>query len=297
MAALDWTRDGVDWPLREHSRWVEAAGLRWHLQRLPGPAPNAPLVVLLHGTGASSHSWRAVAPVLQSCAELCLIDLPGHAFTDAPPSGSALCGLDGMAAALGQLLAQEGLQPQLLVGHSAGAALALRLCLDGLATPRRVIAFNGAFLPLGGWAAPLLLPAAKWLANGHWLPRGFAWSVQHTGLLQRLLQSTGSRLDPQGQALYRRLAGNPAHSAGALAMMASWDLPSLWRDLPRLQVPLTLVVGEMDRTVPPDQAQHTLQRLPGGYAHRLLRWPGLGHLAHEEAPEAAAELVRAALRD
>ena len=36
------------------SRFVEAAGLRWHVQILG----NGPTLLLVHGTGASTHSWR-----------------------------------------------------------------------------------------------------------------------------------------------------------------------------------------------------------------------------------------------
>ena len=52
MAGLRWERDGLDWPHRQASRFVEAAGLRWHVQQFP--VPGAPLALLLHGTGAAA---------------------------------------------------------------------------------------------------------------------------------------------------------------------------------------------------------------------------------------------------
>ena len=42
-------------------------------------------------------------------------------------------------------------------------------------------------------------------------------------------------------ALYGQLVRNPGHAAGALGMMANWDLAALWRDLPALKTPLVLV--------------------------------------------------------
>jgi magnesium chelatase accessory protein len=60
------------------------------------------------------------------------------------------------------------------------------------------------------------------------------------------------------------------------------------RDLPRLKPPLLLVVGANDRTVPPSQARRVKMLLPGATIARL---PGLGHLAHEERPEAVVPLV------
>jgi magnesium chelatase accessory protein len=104
----------------------------------------------------------------------------------------------------------------------------------------------------------------------------------------RILRDTGSTLDARGVALYARLAGNPAHVAGALAMMAAWDLDPLLADLPRLKTPLVLVAATEDRTVPPGQAYEVKSRLRQAQLVKLRR---LGHLAHEERPDTVAELV------
>jgi magnesium chelatase accessory protein len=289
--ALDWTRDGADWPHAQHSRFVQAAGLRWHVQHFPGPAPDAPCLLLLHGTGASTHSWRDLAPLLAQRYQVIAPDLPGHAFTGLPPGGvgSPQLTLPGMAAALRRLLQALGQTPALVVGHSAGAAIAVRMCLDGLIQPQRLTGLNAALLPLGGLAGAVFSPAAKLMASVPLVPRLFAWRAGEPAVLRRLLQSTGSTLDATGTALYRRLVTSPAHAAGALGMMANWDLPTLAADLPRLAVPLDLLVGSRDRTVPPEQAQRVLARLSDTARGNLTVFDGLGHLAHEEDPARAAE--------
>ena len=58
--ALAWQREGLDWPHRETSRFVEAGGLRWHVQQMG----RGPVALLIHGTGASTHSWRGLLPLL-----------------------------------------------------------------------------------------------------------------------------------------------------------------------------------------------------------------------------------------
>jgi magnesium chelatase accessory protein len=88
--------------------------------------------------------------------------------------------------------------------------------------------------------------------------------------------------------LYQRLFASPDHVAGTLAMMASWDLDALLRDLPKLKPPLVLVIGENDLTVPPGDA-HLISRLVP--SSRTIRLAGLGHLAHEENPARIAELI------
>ena len=49
---LDWATDGRDWPNHAASRFVEAAGMRWHVQVMG----SGPALLLLHGTGAATHS-------------------------------------------------------------------------------------------------------------------------------------------------------------------------------------------------------------------------------------------------
>jgi magnesium chelatase accessory protein len=58
-----------------------------------------------------------------------------------------------------------------------------------------------------------------------------------------------------------------------------------------------LVVAESDRTVPPWQARHVWQQLPAAVREPLVSLPGLGHLAHEEAPERVAAVVRRLVQD
>jgi magnesium chelatase accessory protein len=290
--ALSWEREGLQWPNRAHSRFVTAAGLRWHVQHWSGPAQGAPLALLLHGTGASTHSWRELAPLLARQMAVLAMDLPGHGFTGpAPGRQSQPHSLPGMARALAELLGEMEQTPALLVGHSAGAAIALRLCLDGLLQPERVIGLNAALLPLSGLAGQLFSPVAKLMSLGSVVPRLFARRASQPAVFERLLQGTGSQIDDTGRALYRLLVSDPGHVAGALAMMAHWDLPALARDLGRLGTPLDLIVGLQDATVSPGQADEVLARLPVGLGARCIRLAGLGHLAHEEAPQQLADLI------
>lgn len=289
---LSWEREGLQWPNRAHSRFVTAAGLRWHVQHWSGPGEGAPLALLLHGTGASTHSWRDLAPLLAREMAVLAMDLPGHGFTGpAPGRRSQPHSLPGMARALAELLRERGQTPALLVGHSAGAAIALRMGLDGLLQPERVIGLNAALLPLGGLAGQLFSPVAKLMSLGTLVPRLFARRASQPAVLERLLEGTGSQVDDTGRALYQLLVADPGHVSGALAMMAHWDLPSLLRDLGRLSTPLDLVVGSRDATVPPSQASEVLARLPAELPARCIRLEGLGHLAHEEAPQQVADLI------
>jgi magnesium chelatase accessory protein len=281
----DWERDGRDWPHRAASRFVEAAGLRWHVQEFG--EPDAPGLLLLHGTGAATHSWRGLAPLLAERFRVVAPDLPGHGFTD--PLPPRRLSLPGMAEAVGDLVNALGLTPRLAIGHSAGAAVLARMCLDRRIDPDLLVALNGALTPFPGVASFLFPGIARMLFLNPVTPKVFAWSADRAAV-RRLIDGTGSRLDPQGLDLYRRLFTRPGHVAGALGMMANWDLPALARDLPRLETRTLLVVGGDDKAIKPDDSFALRERLRSARVE-LLR--GLGHLAHEEAPERVAEIILA----
>jgi magnesium chelatase accessory protein len=282
--SLDWSRDGKDWPHREHSAFITAGGLQWHVQRM-GDAKH-PVVLLLHGTGAATHSWRGVMPLLAQRFYVVAPDLPGHGFTDAVTPAAMT--LPGMARSIGDLLRVLKLKPAMAVGHSAGAAILARMCLDHTIAPRALISVNGALLPLPGLRGEIFSPVAKLLASAAWVPRVFAWRANNPAVVERLIGSTGSKIDDAGMALYGRLVRNPGHAAAALAMMANWDLASLARDLPKLLVPLQLVVGMEDGTVPPSEAARVAQMVSNATVERLER---LGHLAHEESPQLFVDII------
>lgn len=280
---LDWETDSAGWPNREWSRFVDAAGLRWHVQVMG----EGPPLLLLHGTGASTHSWRDVMPRLAGHYTVIAPDLPGHAFTIRPPSGSL--SLPGMASAVAALLRKLDVKPVRAAGHSAGAAVLVRMAADRLFAPADLVSFNGAFFPFGGMLGQFFSPLARTLANATLVQKLFARMADRAAV-ERLLRDTGSTIDAEGIGLYQRLFSNEGHVAGALGMMAAWDLHRMPQDLGGLPQPLTFVAAGNDRTVPPATAAEAarLTRQP-----HLVSLPGLGHLAHEEDPAAAAAIILA----
>jgi magnesium chelatase accessory protein len=194
-----------------------------------------------------------------------------------------------MSTSLSSLLKCLALQPEIYVGHSAGAAIAVQMALSGqVPAPTQIVAINGAFLPFGGPAASLLSPLTRLLHASPWVPELFSRRANEPAVVRRLVEGTGSVLDDDGLALYARLIRNPAHARSALGMMAHWDLRDLQRRLPELSSQLDLLVGAGDRAVPARQARRVKARRP---QTRLIVMPGLGHLAHEEAPAEVARLL------
>ena len=284
LRAPSWELDGQDWPNRDCSRFVTAAGLRWHVQC----AGTGPVCLLLHGTGASVHSWRGLMPLLARSHAVTAIDLPRHAFTTGHDANAM--NLPAMSAEVAGLLKAIDLKPEAIAGHSAGAAIAARLVLDREVEPRCLISLNGALLPLSGFKHPAFTPLVRAVVSSHWLPRWFAKRLESPREVDRLLEGTGSRVDERGREFYGRLSRCPAHTGAALAMMGVWDLRPLEQELARLIVPLHLLIGGQDRMILPGEAVKVRRLVPSATVEQ---WPSLGHLAHEEAPARLADWVLA----
>ena len=283
---MKWGQQALIWPNRKASRLISCRPHRWHVQEM-GPE-DAPALLLLHGAGGATHSWRDLMPALARQYRVVALDLPGQGFTHL---GTKLrSGLPQMAEDVAALAAQESWQFTAIVGHSAGAALALKLTQRLDPRPRAVIGLNAALESFPGpaaWAFPVM---AKMLALNPMVPSMFAASAGTTAAVRSLITSTGSTLDEPGIALYRAAISDAEHVEGALTMMAQWDLEGLRDALPGITVPTLLIAAENDRAVPPETSERAAALLPDATITRL---PGLGHLAHEEAPKRIAALITA----
>lgn len=280
--AAAFQRAAQGWPNRDHSRFVSAGGLTWHVQEFG----SGPTLLMIHGTGAATHSWRELAPLLAPRFRVIAPDLPGHGFTDAPPFNEF--SLPSTALAVAELLRALDVRPAMAVGHSAGAAILIRMTLDRAIDPRLLVSVNGALLPLTGIPGWTFAPLARLLARSSAVSQFVARRIMGPSTVKRLVADTGSSLDASGLALYQALAQRPEHVSAALSMMANWDLRSLANDLPRLRAPLVLLTASGDRAIAPEQAQRVRALLPSAQARSL---GPLGHLAHEEHPGEVAQLL------
>ncbi|WP_439544682.1 alpha/beta fold hydrolase BchO [Sandarakinorhabdus sp.] len=288
---MRWDVDGRHVPHREWSRFVTAGGLKWHVQ-VAGP-DDAPVLLLIHGTGATTHSFADLAPLLAQQFRVVIPDLPGHGFTgkmNAP-------GPDNVAKAVAALMAELNLAPALILGHSVGAAVAFMTVARGLLAPQGVVAMGGALLPFAG-VGKAFPGIAKALFVNPLMPALFSFSTRLQSMPDLMARWTGSRSSREQIAHYERLFRSSAHTGGALALMAHWDLDAIERSIAGVKCPVLLLHGERDKTVPPDTSRKVAQRLTAhgtSAVHHGLA--GLGHLAHEEAPDRHAEMIAAFGRD
>ena len=269
------------WPSREKSRFVPVDPVIWHVQ-IAGEGHDTTPILLVHGTGASTHSMDGLFTRLAQDHPVMSIDLPGHGHTEAQP-GQDLT-LPFMATGLIRLLAT--MSPPfdkaiIGIGHSAGAAVLMETALRAPERFSAIVGINAALKPMK--ANAILSPLARMLFLNPFVPQYFAWRAGWGGATRGLLKATGSALNDEQIARYRTLFEDPGHVRGALAMMSAWDLEPLQARLYETAVRTLLLTADDDAFVEPEVSRDAAEKSD------VIEWRAIGaggHLIHETSPDA-----------
>lgn len=270
--------------LRRSADVLQVNGVQLHV-RDDGPA-DAPAVILLHGFGASLHTWEPWAQALSADHRVIRFDLPGSGLSPPDPTGQYTD--DRSMQLLLALMDQLQLQRASLVGHSIGGRLAWRLAAEHPARVDRLVLLAPDGFASNGfeYGKTPEVPASFKLMR-QVLPR----PVLHLSLV-------GAYADPAAltaemERRYFDLIRAPGSRDALLARMAQTRLVDPVPLLRRIQAPTLLVWGEQDRAIPISNAADYMAAVP---TIQLLSLPDMGHLPHEETPGRALPAVRAFLK-
>lgn len=237
----------------------------------PEPPPRGPVpLVCIHGAGSSSVTFMDLIRRFQGGRRIVAPDLPGHGQSD---RWHETVSLDGYRDATGTVCARLGLQRVLLLGHSMGAAVALRCAL---AWPERVA---GLILVAGGGVLSVD-PGVMELLRACLPPGDDTWVDRMPEAMARL--SFSPETPAEVRARWQAVLWAAPRSV-VLADFAACDGFDVRDALGTLRLPVLLVGGSDDLLVPPHLLQETAARIPGA---QLVLLPRAAHLPHLEAPEA-----------
>lgn len=266
-------------------RFAEVGGTDLYYTRT-GSAP--PTLLLLHGFGSSTLSWRKVAEPLSAEAEVIAFDRPGFGFTERPAViDGAVTDARNPYTPPAQLELTRGLLDALsvpravLVGHAAGGAVAAQFAL---AYPERVagLILVDPVLRSSGPSGLLrgLFNTPQAARAGPLIMRQFA---EEPGLeLLRQSYADPSRLTDADIAGFRRPLRADNWDTALWEVTKAGRPTDLFPRLAELGVPTLVVSGAADSVVPPEEHKRAAESIPGA-AIRVLA--GCGHAPHEECPQ------------
>lgn len=259
--------------LRAPSDLVDVAGTRLHV-RDSGPK-DAPALVLVHGFGASLHTWEAWAGPLSERHRVVRFDLPGCGLSPPDPTGDYT---DARSIALlAALLDRLGIARTTLVGHSIGGRIAWTFAAE---RPERVsrlvlVAPDGFASPGFEYGRAPAVPASLKLMR----------QVLPKPLLRMSLAPAYADPSVLTDALttrYHDLLLGPGVRQALLDRMAQTVLRDPLPMLRRIAAPTLLIWGEQDAMIPFANSAEYLNAIPRVERAAL---SGVGHVPQEEQPE------------
>jgi magnesium chelatase accessory protein len=283
-----------NWPLRELSSSVSTGQMEWHVQmagsRLTPEGAAKPIALLLHGTGSSAHSWAELLPVLAKTHWVIAPDLPGHGFTISRQSEQlSLILITHKLAELLRVLGVEEIDS--IVGHSAGATLGLQYSLLYPA-PKRILGLNPSLVSLPSFYHSFLAPLINPIATSSFVSSMIADLLPFTSMIDKLLDSTNSKLNSIQRERYKLLFKQKNHINGSLNFMAATDIPNLLAHANEITSELTFLVANQDSWVRKEELLAVIQRY---FPRSTVIQKDGGHLFHEANPEAALAIIQSAL--
>lgn len=307
-AALPRRRPGEDpqpEPLRPRRRAVEVPGmarheLLWHGHRIVyRTAGSGPPVLLVHGLLEDSLTWRRIAPVLALRHTVIAPDLFGHGESDGPQRFDYTPA--GHCAALAGLLDALGHKRVTIVGHSLGGGLAIAF---SWLYPNRVEKL--ALIAPGGFgrevhvllravSLPAALPLVRAIASHpvRSTLRGVSWLLRRIGARSqaRAVREVGRVLDSLDQVGGRTaFTRSPRSVIGWRGVYAcALDFAGAFE-----RIPLLMLWGTADRTIPISHGYAALERHPTA---ELVALEGVGHVPHITQPAFVAQRIVEFLAD
>lgn len=249
-----------------------------------GAAGSGQPLVMLHGLATDRCIWDLVVPQLARRRRVVTVDLPGFGDSAAVDADFRL---DQVADRIARGLSAQGVKgPYDLVGHSLGGGIALTLTdLRPHLVRRLILVAPAGFQPLPASVSAFLAATA----NAVFALRREAAPLADVAWGRRLLlfgaAADGAAMAP---AVARRLVGASAtarRTAPALETITGSDLRPL---LARVPVPVGLIWGQADRSIPLKTLAAITEIRPDA---RVVELRGAGHVPMVERPDAFAAAV------
>ena len=246
---------------------------------------SGPPLVLVHGLGGAASNWTELAPLLATRHRLLVPDLPGHGGSSALP---AVSGLEPFADRVALVAEREGMLPALVVGHSLGGMVVLRLALRRPDDVQAIVLAGAAGLSVGNLWGRQLLSLFSAIRPGRLAARHRGW-VARSPRLRKLVFGFVSVADPialSNDAVEGFLAGQLLHT----------DVDGAWQalrvddprqELEAIRCPVLVLWGAEDVQLPLDDAFEYTRRLRA----RLRVISGCGHLLIGERPDACERAI------
>lgn len=249
---------------------------------------DCPAMILLHGSGASLHTFAPLIPRLGAEYRVITFDQPGHGLTGPHPMGDYSAG--GLSQALDAVAAAAGLEHFILGGNSMGGWVSWRYAL---AHPERVDALlliDAAGAPMReGETPPAPSIGFRLLRNP--LTRPIAEHVTPREVIAKTLLDSVAVDEIVDDAMidrYWELLRFPGNRRATVKRAVTDREDDFAARLKEIAAPALVLWGAEDTFIPKSAATTFDERIPNA---DIVILDGVGHIPMEEAPERTANAI------
>ncbi len=274
----------------ESSLFVELDGVRVHYE---DSGAGEPALMLIHGYGSETGSWRHATPALSQTRRAVALDRTGFGLTSRPLpgewEGDTPYSIDAHADEVVALMDDLGIAKTVLVGHSQGAAVAL---LVAEKHPERVEGVVLVAPELDGKGAPSWLKPVMSTPQMRRLgPHLMDWGAALMG--ERALERAWhdpSAIPEERVATYVDGTQVEYWGVGMWEHSAAPFTYGLAGRAQALDVPVLIIAGDDDRVVGSEELRELGSALPDATYVEIEK---CGHIPQEECPDEFAAAVQA----
>jgi pimeloyl-ACP methyl ester carboxylesterase len=249
---------------------------------------DGPVLVLIHGSNASLHTWEQWVGILGKDYRIISLDLPGHGLTGNNPAG--VYDSASYVRVVERLLSKLNVDKAVIGGNSMGGGVSWAYALEH---PEKVEALllvdasgqpyaRSGKTPLGFrlMRMPVIKEAARFIA-----PRSIFESSVKTSM------SVQSEIDDKLIDRYWELNRYPGNRNATMQRFSNSKsmVPGTKERLSTIKVPVLILWGAEDNLIPVTAAKWFAEAMPQA---KLIIHPNVGHIPMEEIPQKSANDVK-----
>lgn len=274
----------------QQSKFVEIDGMNVHYRDEGNKNDTIPLV-LIHGTGASLHTWEGWVNELSDSRRIISMDLPAYGLTGPNPSRDY--SIDFYTQFINKLLAKLSIKQAIICGNSLGGSIAWNYAL---AYPEKVSKL--ILVDAGGYQTkPKSVPIMFRLARMPIINNIFKVILPRSAVESSVknVYAQDNKVNDTLIDRYLELSLREGNRQAFLDRMVTFS-PKINDTYSRkiaqikdIQAPTLILWGAEDGLIPTDVAQKFHKDLPN---NTLVILPNLGHTPMEEDPQRTVEVVK-----
>ena len=246
-------------------------------------------IILLHGFGASSYSWRNASEPLSQKNRLFLIDLKGFGLSDKPFDNKY--SISSQAEIIISFIQKNNLQNLILIGHSTGGTVALQTALQYIKMENNPIkSLVLVDSPAYKQRLPLFVQILKIPIVNKFVLAFFPAKICTKLVLKKCFFDDTKITDEmvKNYGCFFDLAGSSHALIATAKELVPKNIDEITSKYKDIQIPALVIWGEYDEIVPFSIGQRLNQAIPNS---KLVVIPDCGHMPQEEKPKETIKII------